>query len=91
MKKKYQKILILYLKNSSLDSEVISWGYWDGSEKENPYSGNSNQKPYKTGLDALRDEWRLIQISPVSPPSEDNETSIFNYEFVFEKLIGVQP
>lgn len=29
--KSYQQLLVLYLKNSSLDSDVIAWSFWDGS------------------------------------------------------------
>ena len=52
------------------------------------YSGKTDDPPYNSGLDAPRDDWRLIQMSPLlSPiPGKELQTSILKYEFIFEKL-----
>ncbi len=83
-----QKILVLYLRDSALDSDVIAWSIWDGSSLDENYSGKTDDPPYNSGLDALRDGWWLIQMSPLLPPipGKELQTSILKYEFIFEKL-----
>ena len=83
-----QKLLVLYLGHSGLDAHVVSWAQWDGTGKQDHIPGDQQEPPYPTGLDALRDGWRLIQMSPLQPhpPGGEFTTSYLKYEFVFEKL-----
>jgi hypothetical protein len=83
-----QKVLVLYLANSALDSSVKGWSMYDGTGKAHHTTGNSLEPPYQTGLDALRDGWRVIQFPQLIPPypGEEYTTSFMKYEFVFEKL-----
>lgn len=83
-----QKLLVLYLAHSGLDAHVVSWAQWDGTGKEDHIPGDQQEPPYPTGLDALRDGWRLIQMSPLQPhpPGGEFTLSYLKYEFVFEKL-----
>ncbi len=83
-----QKVLVLYLSNSALDSEVMGWSNYDGTGKENHTTGDSLKAPYKTGLHALRDGWRVIQFPQLNPPypGEEYSTSFMKYEFIFEKI-----
>ena len=83
-----QQLLILYLYNSAIDSKVIAWTFWDGCSKKDISSGSTDNPPYNSGLDALRDGWRLIQMSQLYPrdKSEEYNTSILKYEFMFEKI-----
>ena len=78
-----QQILFLYLENSSLDSKVISWGFWDGTGNTQSYAGDSDLPPYETGFDAMLDGWFLIQASPLLTAASGNEykTSFFQNEF----------
>ena len=48
-----QKVLVLYLSTSALDSAVKGWAIYDGSGQESHTTGDSLEPPYKTGLDAL--------------------------------------
>ena len=57
---KAQKILILYLHSSALDSRVTAWSSYDGTTRVPPVSGDEEEPPYTTGLDAIRDGWRVI-------------------------------
>ena len=88
MGKSRQKILILYLASSALDDAVRGWTIYDGTGKEGHTTGDSDQPPYKTGLDALKDGWRVIQFPQLIPPYPGLEfsTSFQKYEFIFEKL-----
>ena len=83
-----QQVLILYLANSALDSQVVSWAEYDGTGARDRQPGDADEPPYQSGLDALRDGWRLLQISPLVPHAagEEFKTSYLKYEFVFEKL-----
>ena len=86
-----QRVLVLYLATSALDAKVIGWSEYDGTGRTRPTTGDSDEPPYETGLEALLDGWRLIQASPlVQPyPGTEYETSFLKYEFLFEKLEAV--
>lgn len=82
-----QQVLILYLSNSALDSRVVSWSIYDGTGESEHMPGDSAAPPYPTGLAALRDGWRLIQLSQLNPPAPGREFTVSyqRYECVFEK------
>lgn len=84
-----QNVLVLYLSSSALDSPVIAWTRWDGSGGQVYMAGDSDEPPYKTGLHALRDGWRLFQFSALTPeaPGQEFRTSYLKYEFAFEQLV----
>jgi hypothetical protein len=86
-----QKILILYLTDSALDSKVIGWAMYDGTGQESHNTGDSDQPPFGTGLEALRAGWRAIQFSQLAPPYPGTEfsTSFYKYEVIFERLEDV--
>ncbi len=83
-----QKVLVLYLSTSALDAHVVGWASYDGTGRTNPTAGDSDEPPYATGVDALRDGWRLFQASQLVPPHPGHEydTSFLKHEFFFEKL-----
>ena len=88
---KRQRVLVLYLMDSNLESKVIAWSRWDGTGETQPMSGDSDEPPYESGLDALRDGWRLFQLSPLqpAPPGGEFTTSYLKYEFAFEQWVDV--
>ncbi|MCY3979619.1 MAG: hypothetical protein OXG23_16090 [Chloroflexi bacterium] len=81
-------MLTLYLSNSALDSIVVGCSMYDGPGKDSHTTGDSIEPPYETGLDALKDGWRLIQQPVLIPPypGEEYTTSFMKYGFLFEKL-----
>jgi hypothetical protein len=83
-----QKVLVLYLATSALDSTVKGWSVYDGTGRERHTTGDGLEPPYQSGLEALRDGWRLIQASQLTPPASGEEytTSFMKYEFFFEKM-----
>ena len=87
-----QKILVLYLANSALDSGVKGWSSYDGTGQTNPTTGDSDVPPYRTGLEALQDGWRVVQFPQLIPPYPNMEytTSFQMYEFIFEQLVDVE-
>jgi hypothetical protein len=86
-----QQVLFLYLSTSALDSDVIGWSSYDGTGRTTPTTGDSDEPPYETGVDALRDGWRLLQVSQLLPPSAGHEydVSFLKHEFMFERLIDL--
>ena len=61
-----------------------------GPERTCPAS--DKEPPYRSGLDALRDGWRLIQMSPLvqHAPGAEFVTGYQKYEFLFEQLVEVE-
>jgi hypothetical protein len=86
-----QKVLILYLADASLESNVIAWAQYDGTGATTHMSGDAQEPPYPTGLDALLDGWRLFHMAPIRPEPQGDpfETSYLKYEFAFEELVEV--
>jgi hypothetical protein len=84
-----QQVMVLYLKSSALDSPVAAWAFYDGTDETSHMAGDQSEPPYKSGLHALRDGWRLIQASPLTshPPGSEFRTDYLKYEFFFEKLV----
>ncbi len=84
-----QQVLVLYLSTSALDAPVIAWARYDGTGRTRHMAGDSDQPPYRTGLAALEDGWRLIQAAPLEQhsPGAEFRTGYLKYEFFFEKLV----
>jgi hypothetical protein len=84
-----QQVLVLYLASSALDAKVVGWSSYDGTGETSPTTGDSDLPPYETGLDALKDGWRLFQASQLLPPHPGHEydVSFLKHEFFFEKLV----
>ncbi|MCZ4100079.1 hypothetical protein C8250_025350 [Streptomyces sp. So13.3] len=84
-----QRVLVLYLATSALDSQVVGWSAYDGTGTTSPTTGDSDEPPYGTGVAALCDGWRLFQAAQLIPPYPGHEydTSFLKHEFFFEKLV----
>ena len=83
---------MLYLMTSSLDAPVVGWSLYDeASDQPTPPVEERPEPPYPTGLHALRDGWRLIQMSPLLPaaPGAERQVSYLKHEFLFERLVEV--
>ena len=82
-----QKVLVLYLANSALDSPVIGWSLWDGTGATRRMAGDEDAAPYASGLAALEDGWRLFQAAQLLPHArgEEFDLAYLKYEFFFEK------
>ena len=93
-----QKILVLYLHNSDLNSRVVAWSLYDGAaprpdvpQQGNRYgapTGSAADPPYASVVDAMRDGWRVVQFPQQFPayPGMGYDTSFLKYEFILEKL-----
>ena len=85
-----QQVLYLWLAESALDTETVSWAFYDGTNQAGP-SLPEGETPYPNGLSALQDGWFLIQSPPASPVQRGGEYEVSGlaYEFVFERRIDV--
>lgn len=83
-----QRLMALYLSSSALTSRVIAWSTYDGNVAERCETGEEFEPPYSTGVDALRDGWRLVSAAPLLPAEVGTEysTSFLKFEFWFERL-----
>lgn len=83
-----QQVLVMYLASSGLDADVVGWSSYDGTGRTDPTTGDGDEPPYQTGVDALRDGWRLFQASQLIPPYPGHEydVSFLKNEFWFEKI-----
>ena len=87
-----QQVLVLYLATSALDTHVVGWANYDGTGQNFHMAGDNDTPPYKNGLDALKDGWRLIQASPLIThiPGNEYRTDYLKYEFFFEKMVNLE-
>lgn len=86
-----QKVMVLYLANSALDSPTIGWAVYDGTGETLHMAGDNDEAPYSTGLSALKAGWRLFQASQLNPHEKGAEFDLayLKYEFWFEQLVEI--
>ena len=83
-----QQVLYLWADGSGLDSRVVGWSFYDGTDGAGP-APPDDEPPYATGVDALRDGWMLLQSAQLIPPTPGMEfvNTYLEHEFVFERRI----
>ena len=89
-----QQILILYLNGSDFRSSTGAWSFYDGADgkaKDSTFAIREDKAPYASVLDAMKDGWRVIQISELKPayPGEEYHTSFLKFEHVLEKMVEI--
>jgi len=86
-----QQLLLLYATTSSPESDVGAWSMFDGTGQRAHMAGDSDKPPYPSVVAAMRDGWRVIQLSQLTPAARgaEHDTSFLKYEFVLEKLVEV--
>ena len=85
--KQRQQVLFLWLEDSSLEGRVVGWSFFDGADPATDWT----EMPYANGLAALADGWRLIQVSPLTPPipGHEHEASFLKHEYIFERVVDL--
>ena len=83
-----QKLLILYLHSPDLKSKVVAWSAYDGTVRAQSTSGDSEEPPYSSVVDAMEDGWRVVQFPQQFPayPGSEYTTSYLKFEYILEKL-----
>lgn len=90
-----QQVLYLWSDGSSLDSTTVGWAFHDGTDGAGPPLPEAEQPgaaPYRSGVDALRDGWMLLQSAQLIAPAPDQEhlNAYLDYEFVFERRVEIE-
>src|SRR5690348_18354722 len=94
MSKVRQQILILHLENPDLGTRTVAWALYDGSlpaGQPQMNTGSSNEPPYRSVLDAMRDGWFVLQMAtlPQFRPGYEHETGHLPYEYVLERKVTI--
>lgn len=84
-----QQVLFVWLAEPTLSSLVVGWAFHDGTDGRGPQP--VGESPYATGLDALRDGWQVIQVSPqITPqPGTEHVNSTLHNEYVLGRIVDV--
>jgi hypothetical protein len=80
-----QQLLFLWTGDSSLDSSVVAWSFHDG----NDLAADLAEVPYRRGVDALGDGWRLLQASSLAtrPAGDERQHGVLEFEWLFERVV----
>lgn len=94
MAKTRQQILILHLSTSDLDSRTVAWALYDGAKAKGErqmQTGDEDQPPYESVLDAMRDGWNVIQIPslPLYRTGFEHDLGHLPYEYVLERKVTI--
>lgn len=83
-----QKLLVLYAGNSTPESPVVAWSFYDGTGKTAFEASGDNKPPYPSVLEAMKDGWRVIQYPPMRDPvpGQEYQMGVLKFEFVLEKM-----
>lgn len=89
-----QQILILHLANPDLGSQTVAWALYDGAAPGNQLqmnSGDSEEPPYASVVDAMRDGWFVLQLPalPVYRRGEEHEHGHLPFEYILERSVTV--
>ena len=87
-----QQILILHLSHPDLAASTVAWALYDGAaprDARQMQSGDEEEPPYNSVLDAMRDGWFVLQIPalPYFPRGAEHETGHLPYEYVLERRV----
>ena len=82
-----QDILVLFQDSPGLDGHVFGWSRYYASDL-NPTIEDEEMPPYKTAIEAMRDGWRVVQMSELKDRSADEAytVGVFRYQTVLEKF-----
>jgi len=82
-----QRLLYLYSKSTNLRSPLCGWALYDATVADEPVLP-SQEPPYASVLDAVRDGWRIIQLPrPELYNFTDVDNAYLAFEFILEKIV----
>lgn len=86
-----QQLLILYLASPDLASRTIGFTVYDGAGDRSTITGDSDTPPYDSALAAMRDGWRVVQMTQPTAAEHgaEYETAYLRWEIVLERLVEV--
>ncbi len=82
-----QLVLYLYSKSTNLRSPLGAWALYDPTAPDEPVLP-SQDPPYASVLDAVRDGWRIVQFPrPELYNFSDVKNAYLSFEFILEKIV----
>ena len=82
-----QLVLYLYSKSTNLRSPLGAWALYDPTVPDEPILP-SQDPPYTSVLDAVRDGWRIVQFPrPELYNFSDVKNAYLSFEFILEKIV----
>ena len=82
-----QLVLYLYSKSTNLRSPLGAWALYDPTVPDEPMLP-SQDPPYASVLDAVRDGWRIVQFPrPELYNFSDVKNAYLSFEFILEKIV----
>lgn len=78
-----QQLLCLWLGNSDLSAPVIAWSRFDGASEVDS-RGMEDAPPYANAVAAMRDGWRVMQMSL---PQRQSETTGYTTDYLPHSVI----
>ena len=81
-----QQVLQLWLASAALDTTVSAWAFYDGTDGRGPALPEA-EPPYRTGVDALRDGWCVLQAP--GPVPLDQTPGELPAEYLLERRVRV--
>ena len=81
-----QMLLYLYSKSTNPRSSLSAWTLYDPAASDDPVLP-SQDVPYASVLDAVRDGWRIVQFPrPEVYRFSDLDNAYLGFEFILEKV-----
>ena len=81
-----QTLLYLYSKSTNLRSPLGAWALYDPAAADEPVLP-SQDAPYASVLDAVRDGWRIVQFPrPELHRFSDLDNAYLGFEFILERM-----
>ena len=81
-----QRLLYLYSKSTNPRSSLSAWTLYDPAASDDPVLP-SQDVPYASVLDAVRDGWRIVQFPrPEVYRFSDLDNAYLGFEFILEKV-----
>ena len=81
-----QTLLYLYSKSTNPRSPLGAWALYDPAAADEPVLP-SQDAPYASVLDAVRDGWRIVQFPrPELHRFSDLDNAYLGFEFILEKM-----
>lgn len=85
-----QQVLCLWLANSDLSTPVIAWSRYDGASAHD-LRGLEDAPPYANAVAAMRDGWRVLQMSLPQAHREDtgHTTDYLPHAVILERFVEI--
>jgi len=86
-----QQLMILHCASTDLVARTVAWALYDGAapaEAPQMQTGDEEEPPYLSVLEAMRDGWRVLQVPQAAlVPGGEHETADLPFRFVLAREV----